>query len=149
MWLICTHLFEPNLVLSFDQIIFIYPGNSFLSLERTLGTASKPNRRLTGGFVRFHPVSIVPNKDNRPEPDGTAGLPAVGFWSRPLGVFTLAWVLLGSVSCTITGSISNYNMFLETVVCFVIMLFVNMCHYWIKDRSLSLCKAWHPKQNGG
>ena len=44
-----------------------------------LGTASKPNPRLTGGSVRFHPVSIVLNNDNRPEPDGTAGQPAVGF----------------------------------------------------------------------
>ena len=46
--------------------------------------ASKPNRRLTGGSVRFCPVSIVLNNDNRPEPDGTAGQPAVGFWSLPL-----------------------------------------------------------------
>ena len=44
-----------------------------------LGTASKPNRRLTGGSVWFRPVSIVLNHDNRPEPDGTAGQPAVGF----------------------------------------------------------------------
>ena len=44
-----------------------------------LGTASKPNPRLTDGSVRFHPVSIVLNNDNRPEPDGTAGQPAVGF----------------------------------------------------------------------
>ena len=49
-----------------------------------LGVASKPNRRLTGGSVRFRLVSIVLNNDNRPEPDGTAGQPAVGFWSRPL-----------------------------------------------------------------
>ena len=49
-----------------------------------LGTASKPNRRLTGGSVRFRPVSIVLNNDNRPEPNGTAGQPAVGFWNRPL-----------------------------------------------------------------
>ena len=52
--------------------------------ENRLGTASKPNRRLTGGSVRFWPVSIVLNNDNRPEPDETAGQPAVGFWSRPL-----------------------------------------------------------------
>ena len=45
--------------------------------------ASKPNRRLTGGSAQFRPVSIVLNNDNRPEPDGTAGQPAVGFWSRP------------------------------------------------------------------
>ena len=32
---------------------------------------------------RFRPVSIVLNNDNHPEPDGTAGQPAVGFWSRP------------------------------------------------------------------
>ena len=50
----------------------------------SLGTASKPNRRLTGGSGRFRPVSIVRNNDNRPEPDGTAGQPAVGFWSLPL-----------------------------------------------------------------
>ena len=50
----------------------------------TLGTASKPNRRFTGGSVRFRPVSIVLNNDNRTEPDRTAGQPAVGFWSRPL-----------------------------------------------------------------
>ena len=47
------------------------------------GTTSKPNRWLPGGFVRFRPVSIVLNNDNRPEPKGTAGQPAVGFWSRP------------------------------------------------------------------
>ena len=47
--------------------------------KQWLGTASKPNRWLTGGSVRFRPVSIVLNKDNRPEPDGTAGQPAVGF----------------------------------------------------------------------
>ena len=34
----------------------------------SLGTVSKPNRRLTGGSVQFHPVSIVLNNDNRPEP---------------------------------------------------------------------------------
>ena len=28
---------------------------------------------------RFRPVSIVLNNDNRQEPDGTAGQPAVGF----------------------------------------------------------------------
>ena len=28
---------------------------------------------------RFRPVSIVLNNDNRPEPDGTAGQPVVGF----------------------------------------------------------------------
>ena len=55
---------------------------------RVLGTASKPNRRLTGGSVRFRPVSIVLNNDNRPEPDGTARQPAVEFWSRPLVVYT-------------------------------------------------------------
>ena len=49
-----------------------------------LGMASKPNRRLTAGSVRFRPVPIVLNNDNHPEPDGTAGQPAVGFWSRPL-----------------------------------------------------------------
>ena len=49
-----------------------------------LGTASKPNRRLKGGSVRFRPVSIDRNNNNRPEPDGTACRPAVGFWSRPL-----------------------------------------------------------------
>ena len=49
-----------------------------------LGTASKPNRRLTGGSVRFRAVFIVLNNDNRPEPGGTGSRPAVGFWSRPL-----------------------------------------------------------------
>ena len=49
-----------------------------------LGAASKPNRRLAGGSVRFRAVVIVKNKSNRAEPDGTAGQPAVGFWSRPL-----------------------------------------------------------------
>ena len=38
-----------------------------------LGAASKPNRRLTGGSVRFRAVAIVRNNRNRPEPDGTAG----------------------------------------------------------------------------
>ena len=36
-------------------------------------TTSKPNRRFTGGAVRFRPVFIVLNKGNRPEPSGTAG----------------------------------------------------------------------------
>ena len=35
---------------------------------KCLGTASKPKRQLTGSSVRFHPVSIVLNNDNRPEP---------------------------------------------------------------------------------
>ena len=30
-----------------------------------LGAASKPNRRLPGGSIRFRPVSIVLNNDNR------------------------------------------------------------------------------------
>ena len=51
-----------------------------------LGTTSKPNRRLTGGSVRFRPVPIVLNNGNRPEPDGIAGQLAVGFWSRPLSI---------------------------------------------------------------
>ena len=50
-----------------------------------LGTTSKPKSRLTGGSVRFRTVSFVLNNDNRPEPGRTAGQPAVGFWSRPLG----------------------------------------------------------------
>ena len=49
-----------------------------------LGTTSKPNRRLTGGSVRFWLVSIVLNNDNCPEPDGTASQPAIEFWSCPL-----------------------------------------------------------------
>ena len=53
-------------------------GNGFV-----LGTASKPNRRLTVGSARFRPVSIVLNNDNRPEPDGTPGQPAVGFEVAP------------------------------------------------------------------
>ena len=52
--------------------------------EGALGTTSKPNRRLTGSSVRFWSVSIVINNGNRPEPEGTTGQPAVGFWSRPL-----------------------------------------------------------------
>ena len=35
-------------------------------------------------YFRFRPVSIVLNNRNRPEPGGTVGQPAVGFWSRPL-----------------------------------------------------------------
>ena len=46
----------------------------------------KPNRRLPGGCVRFWPVSMVLNNDNRPEVDRTGGQLAVGFWSRPLGL---------------------------------------------------------------
>ena len=57
--------------------------------NKQLGAASKPNRRLTGGSVRFRPVAIVLNNDNRLEPDGTASQPAVGFWSRPLRICTL------------------------------------------------------------
>ena len=45
-----------------------------------------------------------------------------------LGAFTLV-VWLVSISYTMAGSISNYNMFLETVLLFLIMLCVNMCHY--------------------
>ena len=58
----------------------------------SLGAASKPNRRLSGGSVRFRPVFIVLNNDNRPEPDGTAGQPAVGFWSRPLTAHFVYWI---------------------------------------------------------
>ena len=72
--------------LSFMVLFFlsVKPYNQKKYLGTLLGAASKPNRRLTGGSVRFRPVSIVLNNDNRPEPDGTAGQPAVGFWSRPL-----------------------------------------------------------------
>ena len=52
-----------------------------------LGAASKPNRRLTGGSFRFRAVVIVWNNRNRAEPDGTAGQPAVRFWSRPLSIY--------------------------------------------------------------
>ena len=47
-------------------------------------TGSKPNRwlQLTGGSARFRPVSIVLNNDNRPEPDGTGGQPAGGFFLK-------------------------------------------------------------------
>ena len=47
----------------------------------SLETEEKKNRLLRDGFgsVRFCPVSIVLNNDNLPEPDGTAGQPAVGF----------------------------------------------------------------------
>ena len=86
-WPICTHLFESNLVESFDHFLFIYPGNSFLSLEWTLGA------------------------------------------------FTWAWVWLVSISYTMAGSISNYNMFLETVVRFLIIVCLSTCHYWIKYQS--------------
>ena len=66
-----------------------------------LGTASKPNRRLTGGSVRFHPVSIVLNNDNRPKPDVTACQPAVGFWSCPLAP-SPDFVTFSSASKTVT-----------------------------------------------
>ena len=46
--------------------------------------ASKPNRRLTAGSIQFQALVIVQNNRNWPEPDRTAGQPAVGFWSRPL-----------------------------------------------------------------
>ena len=52
-------------------------------VTQPIGTTSKPNCRLTSGSVCFRPISIVLNNDNRPELDGTAGQPAVGFWSRP------------------------------------------------------------------
>ena len=29
------------------------------------------------------PISIVLSNDNHPEPGGTVGQPAIGFWSRP------------------------------------------------------------------
>ena len=40
----------------------------FYYKENLLGTTSKPNRRLTGGSVRFGPVPIVLNNGNRTEP---------------------------------------------------------------------------------
>ena len=46
---------------------------------KILGDDFKTNRRLTGGSVRFGPVSIVPNNDNLPEPDRTASQPAVEY----------------------------------------------------------------------
>ena len=49
-----------------------------------LGTTSELNRWLTGGSIRFRPVSFVLNNDNHPEPIGTASQPVGGFWSRPL-----------------------------------------------------------------
>ena len=50
-----------------------------ITINFPLRTTSKLNRRLTGDSDRFQPVSIVLNNDNRPEPDGTPGQPAVGF----------------------------------------------------------------------
>ena len=43
----------------------------------------KTNRWVIGSSILFRPVSIVLNNDNRPEPDGTAGQSALGFWSHP------------------------------------------------------------------
>ena len=47
--------------------------------NKSKGRLQKPNRRLTGASGRVRPVCIVLNNDNRPEPEGTAGQPAVGF----------------------------------------------------------------------
>ena len=59
-----------------------------IAIINTLGNqfrgGYKTNCRLPGGSVQFRLVSIVPNNDNRPEPDGTAGQQAVGFRSYPL-----------------------------------------------------------------
>ena len=76
------------LIVTLTEVLTISLIYDMQQIELTLnitqkGTASKPNRRVTSGSVRFRPVSIVLNNDNRPEPDGTAGQPRVGFWSRP------------------------------------------------------------------
>ena len=70
-WLLQTCIMNTSHKIGFDLFMFGYG----------LGTTSKPNRQLTTGSGRF---SIVLNNDSRPEPDGTGGRPAVGFWSRPL-----------------------------------------------------------------
>ena len=54
------------------------PGGLMVTIE-TLGAASKPNRRLTGGSFRFRAVVIVENNRNRAEPDGTAVNRRLGF----------------------------------------------------------------------
>ena len=54
--------------------------SSLLSIEKPLGTTSKPNRRLTSSSVRFRAVSVVLNNDNRPEPTGDQRL---GFEASP------------------------------------------------------------------
>ena len=57
--------------------------NLFFFFYLYQGTTSKPNHWLTGGSIRFWPVSIVLNNDNRLEPDGPVGQLLVGFSSRP------------------------------------------------------------------
>ena len=57
----------------------MYGAIVYIAVAYILGAASKLNRRLTGGSVRFRPVSIVLSNENFPEPDGTAGQTAVGF----------------------------------------------------------------------
>ena len=85
----------------------------------TLGAASKPNRRLTGGSARFRPVSIVLNNDNRPEPDGTAGQPAVGFWSRPL------------TSCSMHTQVVNFHIVMEIWLEQSLHIYISTGGYWM------------------
>ena len=82
-----------------------------------LGTASKPDPRLTGGSVRFRPVSVVLNNGNRPEPGRTAGQPVVRFWSHPLinwlykhnAAFFFCFVLHSFSTLTFFNYISHQN----------------------------------------
>ena len=70
---------SPNSMISFKFYVYVQTPSFSTFITLHLGAASKPNRRLTGGSVRFRPASIVLNNDSRPEPDGTAGQPAVVF----------------------------------------------------------------------
>ena len=71
---VCKYLIEDNDVMSMVEK---------KPIKIHLGAASKRNRRSTGGSVRFLAVAIVKNNRNRPEPDGTAGQPTIGFGVVP------------------------------------------------------------------
>ena len=75
-----------------DQELDIIQWRQQQLYNQTLEMTSKPNCQLTCGSVWFQLVSVVPNNGNHPEPDGTAGQPAVGFSSCPL--FTLGQVCI-------------------------------------------------------
>ena len=79
----------------------------------------KPNRRLTGGSVRFRAVSIVLNKDNRLEPDGTGGRPTVRFWSRPLVLNNISVIFRGVARLSTSGGQErNISSFFNILVFF-------------------------------
>ena len=78
-----SFFFLPHLSFYTSPIYFHF----ILAVTANLGVTSKPNRRLTGGSVRFRAFAIVCNYRNRSGPDGTTCQLAVGFWSHPVPFF--------------------------------------------------------------